>query len=81
MKPIVGEGCSPLGRRHEVTVGEASPLRNAPPVTIPLYHCYILCEADRFHCRDDHRSSENDGRFRYRKRKIGEKRFIHADGR
>ena len=27
----VGEGCSPLGRRHEVTVGEASPPRNAPP--------------------------------------------------
>ena len=31
--PIVGEGCSPLGRRHEVTVGEASPPRNAPPET------------------------------------------------
>ena len=30
---IVGEGCSPLGRRHEVTVGEASPPRNAPPET------------------------------------------------
>ena len=29
--PLVGEGCSPLGRRHEVTVGEASPPRNAPP--------------------------------------------------
>ena len=29
----VGEGCSPLGRRHEVTVGEASPPRNAPPET------------------------------------------------
>ena len=28
----VGEGCSPLGRRHEVTEGEASPPRNAPPV-------------------------------------------------
>ena len=29
----VGEGCSPLGRRHEVTEGEASPPRNAPPET------------------------------------------------
>ena len=34
--PIVGEGCSPLGRRHEVTVGEASPPRNAPPDTYPI---------------------------------------------
>ena len=31
MRLSVGEGCSPLGRRHEVTVGEASPPRNAPP--------------------------------------------------
>ena len=27
---FVGRGCSPLGRRHEVTVGEASPPRNTP---------------------------------------------------
>ena len=30
-KTNVGEGCSPLGRRHEVTEGEAFPPRNAPP--------------------------------------------------
>ena len=35
MNPV-GEGCSPLGRRHEVTEGEASPPRNAPPVTFPI---------------------------------------------
>ena len=35
----------------------------APPVTIPLYQCYILCEADRFHCRDDRWTSEDDRRY------------------
>ena len=32
----VGEGCSPLGRRHEVTEGEASPPRNAPPENLSV---------------------------------------------
>ena len=36
---IVGEGCSPLGRRHEVTEGEASPPRNAPAATLHKIPC------------------------------------------
>ena len=36
----VGEGCSPLGRRHEVTVGEAPQPRNAPPETFPIISLY-----------------------------------------
>ena len=98
----VGEGCSPLGRRHEVTVGEASPPRNAPPETFPiisLYHAkhinlsvgYGACDvpkpflsmtpkrgANACFRREDHWSSENDGRFIDRKRRIGYKRSCHA---
>ena len=37
----VGEGCSPLGRRHEVTEGEASPPRNAAPASGHLSNCYV----------------------------------------
>ena len=99
---IVGEGCSPVGRRHEVTVGEAPQPRNAPPETFPiisLYHAehinlsvgYGACDvpkpflsmtpkrgANACFRREDQRSSENDGRFIDRKRRIGYKRSCHA---
>ena len=73
----VGEGCSPLGRRHEVTEGEASPPRNAPPVTLPSNVIYR--EANHFLRRVRRlRRTENDGRFRYREHQIGLQCFSHT---
>ena len=63
---IVGEGCSPLGRRHEVTEGEASPPRNDPPDAFPNNQRKMRSKSNiSVGMVIDH--PQNDGRFIDRK--------------